>query len=115
MKNSTYHFGFSILNHHHNHLSHIVILVMIWMVNLFSTQTAFAQVTGDYRSIADGNWTVLTNWERWDGSAWVIPTAPQGYPGQNAGTQTVTIQNDNQVVLNISPGNLIEYLVIGSS
>ncbi|HZV69053.1 MAG TPA: autotransporter-associated beta strand repeat-containing protein [Saprospiraceae bacterium] len=115
MKTFTHFSGFSILHFHHSRLRHLVIFMMVLVANFLSVHAAFTQTTGDYRSVADGNWTVLTTWQRWDGSAWLTPTAPQGYPGQNTGTQTVTIQNDNQVALNVSPFNSVEYLVIGSS
>jgi hypothetical protein len=50
-----------------------------------------AQIAGDYSSVATGNWTAHTTWQRYNGTAWVIPTPAQGYPGQYAGTGEVTI------------------------
>jgi hypothetical protein len=74
---------------------------------------ASAQAVGDYRStIAVFNWTVTGNWERWNGSAWVL-NPPQGYPGQNPGTGTVTIRNGATVTINVSPANAIGGLVVG--
>jgi|GEM_PF-6720301 hypothetical protein len=44
----------------------------------------------DYRStVAVFNWTATGNWERWNGTTWVL-NPPEGYPGQNPGTGTVT-------------------------
>ena len=41
-----------------------------------------AQSIGDYRSVADGNWEVAENWQRFDGVDWVptlnTPTASDG-------------------------------------
>jgi hypothetical protein len=74
---------------------------------------ASAQAVGDYRSsIAFFNWTATGNWERWNGSAWVL-NPPQGYPGQNPGTGTVTIRNGAVVTINVSPPNPIGGLVVG--
>ncbi len=75
--------------------------------------SANAQAVGDYRStVAVFNWTVTGNWERWNGSAWILnPT--EGYPGQNAGTGTVTIRDGATVTINVSPANAIGGLVVG--
>jgi hypothetical protein len=56
---------------------------------LLLSTPANAQSVGDYRStIAVFNWNATGNWERWNGSTWVL-NPPEGYPGQNAGTGTV--------------------------
>ncbi|NLI24042.1 MAG: hypothetical protein GX419_04990, partial [Bacteroidales bacterium] len=70
-----------------------------------------AQVAGDYRTIATGtwNWNVVGNWQRYDGSAWV---AAADFPGQNPGAGTVTIQNNTNVILNITPAYPIGALII---
>jgi hypothetical protein len=70
-----------------------------------------AQVAGDYRTNATGtwNWNVVGNWQRYDGSAWV---AAADFPGQNPGAGTVTIQNNTNVILNITPANPIGALTI---
>jgi hypothetical protein len=88
----------------------------IFLLTIAST-ISWAQVVGDYRSnvVATGNWTVLATWERWNGTAWVTPTAAQGYPGQNTGTQTVTIRNGHTISLNVSPARSIGALVVGTA
>lgn len=70
-----------------------------------------AQVAGDYRTNATGtwNWNVVGNWQRYDGSAWV---AAADFPGQNPGAGTVTIQDNTNVILNITPANPIGALTI---
>jgi len=70
---------------------------------------SFSQSVGDYRSNADGNWTTLATWQRWNGSAWVAAT---DYPGQNSGTGNVLIQNGHDITLNVSPANAIGSLTM---
>jgi hypothetical protein len=80
-------------------------------------QTSLAQTIGDYRSVANGNWTTLSNWQYYNGSTWATPsgTSPQGYPGQFTGTGTVTIQNGNIITLNADITNSFTKLVIGNA
>ena len=60
--------------------------------------------TGDYRTAAGTafNWNATGNWERWDGTTWVR-NPPEGYPGQNPGTGTVTIRDGATVTINVPP------------
>lgn len=69
----------------------------------FLPRLVFSQSVGDYRAIADGNWTTLATWEYYSGS-WGAAT---DYPGQNVGTGNVDIQNSYDVTLNVSPANAI--------
>jgi len=84
-------------------------------VFLFFSFSAFSQTAGDFRSITNGNWTSLTSWQYFNGSSWATPsgTNPQGYPGQFAGTGTVTIQNSNNITINTNITNSFTALVIG--
>lgn len=59
----------------------------------------FAQNTGDYRSVSSGNYTVLSTWQRWNGTTWLTPSTAQGFPGQYTGTGQVTIQQGHQVTV----------------
>lgn len=82
----------------------------VWFLLLFvilSMTSLNAQTTGEYRSTGNGNWGTLATWQRWSGSAWVTPTAGQGYPGQNASPALVTIQGGHSVTQNVSPSNTI--------
>ena len=90
-----------------------LLLTVFLVINLFFASTAFGQLVGDYRSVATGNWTTLSSWERWDGSSWSQPSVGQGYPGQNIGTGTVTILNGNTITLTNSITNLFTKLIIG--
>ncbi|MFN3346009.1 MAG: G8 domain-containing protein, partial [Chloroherpetonaceae bacterium] len=85
---------------------------LLMLVIGFSMQ-ANAQAVGDYRStVAVFNWNAAGNWERWNGSAWVLNPI-EGYPGQNSGTGTVTISNGATVTINVTPANPIGGLVVG--
>lgn len=76
--------------------SFLLFVLIIGLSNI-----SLGQSTGDYRSVATGNWTDLSTWEYFDGSVWVTPsgTAPQGYPGQFAGTEAVVIQSGHVVTI----------------
>jgi hypothetical protein len=62
-------------------------------------QIATAQVTGDYRSIATGNWSATTTWQYYNGAAWIAATK---YPGQISGDKTVTIRSPHTVTWNLA-------------
>ena len=85
------------------------------ILNLFFAAMLSAQTIGDYRSSGNGNWTTLSSWQYYNGSAWVTPTgaSPQGYPGQFAGTGTVTIRDTHTITINASTPNNFTSLVIG--
>ncbi|MCM2302712.1 MAG: lamin tail domain-containing protein, partial [Flavobacteriaceae bacterium] len=70
--------------------------LLFFAINFLFIQLAVAQTHGDYRSVASGpsNWTTLTSWEYYNGSIWITPTS---YPGQLAGTNTVTIQMGHNI------------------
>jgi hypothetical protein len=77
------------------------------IILLFILTHAFAlvnaQTTGDYRSVAAGDWSMISIWQRYNGTAWVAATT---YPANGPAApvaNTVTIQNTGTVVLNISP------------
>jgi hypothetical protein len=60
---------------------------------------------GDYRTVASGNWNVLTTWERWNGTAWATPTTGQGYPGQIETLRVVYIQPTHNINGNVTIGD----------
>ena len=68
-------------------LFHKLLLVAgFWLLVISALQGQY--VAGDYRSKANGNWTTLATWERFNGGTWVQPNAGQGYPGPSLVTQT---------------------------
>ena len=77
------------------------LLTVFLVVNLLLSSSVFGQSLGDYRSVATGNWTALSSWQYYNGSAWVTPTgtSPQGYPGQFTGTGAVFIQAGNKITI----------------
>ncbi len=97
---------------HRSFQKRLHLLLLCGILLLTATQTN-AQSIGDYRStVAVFNWTVTGNWERWNGTTWVLnPT--EGYPGLNTGTGTVTIRDGATVTINVTPANAIGGLVVG--
>jgi len=68
-----------------------------------------AQAVGDYISIASGNWTTTTTWQRYNGTAFV---ASPDYPGASTPAGAVTISAGDAVILNVTPINPIGTLTI---
>jgi hypothetical protein len=70
---------------------------LLVVVFLFNT-VVFGQSIGDFRSKAIGpsEWTTITSWETYNGTTWVAATS---YPGQNAGSNTVTIQTGHTITI----------------
>ncbi|HYG52022.1 MAG TPA: T9SS type A sorting domain-containing protein [Flavobacteriales bacterium] len=64
---------------------------------LFSHSFAFCQATGDYRSFATGTWTTASNWERYNGTAWVTATAA---PTSTDGAITIQSGHTMQIAAN---------------
>lgn len=93
---------------------HRIILLGVLMFG-FGISDAFAQAVGDYHSVNSGNWSDLANWERFNGPMWAVPTAVQGYPGQNAGSERVTIQTGHTVTIDVSPSNPVFSLYVEDS
>lgn len=79
------------------------------LITILSGLQIFAQSEGDYRSRSDGNWNATNRWQRYISGSWTNVT---DYPGQNAGTGTVTIMNGDDVTFNVSPAFSIGSLVI---
>ncbi len=68
------------------------------------------QAVGDYQSNAGGNWSTPGTWQQClTAGSWSAATS---YPGQNAGTGTVTIRDNHIITLNVSPANAISAIVI---
>lgn len=62
--------------------------------------TVVAPATGAYRSAQTGTWSTLSTWQRWNGTAWVTPTAGQGVP--NSGSGTIQIREPHVVTMSTS-------------
>lgn len=67
------------------------LVVLLMGIFLLMTITGQAQITGDYQSIATGNWNAAGSWQIYTASGW---TTTAKYPGETAGDEsaTVTIQ-----------------------
>jgi len=98
-----------------------IFIIAIFLI--FGIVGVFAQVAGDFRSKATGNWSDYTKWERYNGTTWVdaiagqIPTATSNVKIStnqaitvdvtDAVATTVTLSNSltQGVTLTISQGN----------
>ncbi|HLN56399.1 MAG TPA: gliding motility-associated C-terminal domain-containing protein [Bacteroidales bacterium] len=81
------------------------------MIVLIYGLSAVGQSAGDYRSTGTGNWNVNGTWEYYNGTSW---GAAARYPGEIAGTGTVTISDGDVVTLNVSPPNSIGALTFAA-
>jgi len=86
------------------------IIFFTLLVYLLNLDISFAQSTNDYRSVASGNWTNVSVWEVYNGTAWVAATT---YPGQVAGTNDVFIEGGNSITISSNIPNSINSLTIG--
>jgi hypothetical protein len=73
-------------------------LIYLPLILCCLSNSSVAQVAGDFRSVASGNWSATTTWESYNGAAWVAATK---YPGQISGHKTVTIQSPYVVTWNL--------------
>ncbi len=89
--------------------------IALLVSNFFFVINADGQdAVGDYRSNATNfNWATVGSWQICSaaGTPGTFVTSTT-YPGQNAGTPTVTIRSSQTATLNLSPANSIGALVI---
>src|SRR5690348_14495010 len=95
----------SSLSFHHDSLlrKNFLVIFLCVVTGVMTLTSSETQTLGDYRSAGTPvNWGALASWQRWNGGAWVTPTAGEGYPGQivTGIAGTVTIQNGHVVTLN---------------
>src|SRR5579872_1607629 len=92
----------------------------LFLLLLFITFSgSFAQVTGDFRSLATGNWSASTTWQRYSsGGVWEISGIGENNPGQVPGVGSasgnVTIQNLTTVTFDMTNAVAIASLSVGS-
>ncbi len=86
-----------------------ILLSSIFFILVF-TPHLIAQSVNDYRSINSGNWTSPLIWEVYNGTIWVPATS---YPGQNAGTNDISIEGGNSITLSSNIPNSFNSLTIG--
>ncbi|HYV90219.1 MAG TPA: T9SS type A sorting domain-containing protein [Chitinophagales bacterium] len=71
--------------------------VIFFYSNLGTSEKAHAAATGDYRSIASGNWNNIATWQIHGGGTWVPASVP---PDNTYGS--ITIQSGNVVTITVS-------------
>lgn len=83
------------------------VLVAFFISLLFVVDT-FGQVSGDYRSVATGNWSNAGTWQTYNGSSWVAAsTAP------NSSNGVITIQAGHTV--SVDANVTVDQVVIAST
>lgn len=91
-------------------LGHTFKVLLILSITVLISQNLSAQSTGDYRSVASGDWTNISVWEVYNGLTW---TAATTYPGQLTGTNDVYIEGGNSVTLTSDVPNTINSVTVG--
>ncbi|GAA4270713.1 hypothetical protein U6A24_00030 [Aquimarina gracilis] len=81
-------------------------VILLYLVPFLS----FSQSINDYRSVGNGNWTNVSIWETYNGTAWVVAA---NYPGQVAGTNNVFIEGGFSVTISSNIPNNFNSLTIG--
>ncbi len=85
------------------------LVLIIGIVLLLIAKNLAGQITNDYRSLNTGNWSTIANWERFNGSVWVVATE---YPGQTAlNAETVTIRNGHTMSIDNSAATCTHLIV----
>jgi len=69
-----------------------------------------AQAIGDYRTAANGNWSTLVTWSRWNGSSWITPTVGQGVPSSASGVITIL----RTFTVTVTSNTTVDQLVVSS-
>ena len=72
----------------------VLILGLFLYFNFSNPKQAYAAVSGDYRSIATGNWGSTSTWETYNGSSWVAAGVTPG-----STNNVITIQTGHTVTI----------------
>jgi hypothetical protein len=75
--------------------------VLLLILTVFLSSTTFAQVAGDFRTQADGNWSAAGTWQKFNGTTWAnAVNADMPIPA----TASVFIQKNHGVTLDVAQG-----------
>jgi hypothetical protein len=74
-------------------MKHLLLIIFAF----FLISNIEAQTSGDYRSIASGNWSALATWERFDGVSWQAALVAPAYTDG-----VITVRNPDVVTINSS-------------
>jgi hypothetical protein len=94
-------------------ISKVFCFVAVFVLLLLIGNEGFGQTNGDYQTRNGGNWDAINTWSIYD-NGWRNAIAADGYPGQNAGTGTVTILNNQSVTIRANVANNIGSLVVAA-
>lgn len=88
------------------------VLLLLFVFSL--PYRGWGQNVGDYRTKVTGawSWSNAANWERCVAAGTWVGATSTDYPGQNPSAGTVTILNNTNVALDVSPANAIGSLAI---
>lgn len=88
-----------------------IVIAVLSCFFIINSQSVRAQSSGDYRSVASGNWNNPAIWQTYNGVSWVPASSA---PGLTADAGTVQIMNNTTVTLNVNVnGFTINELIIG--
>ncbi len=73
-----------------------ILILFIFLSGILISGTSNAQSAGDYRTVANGNWSTPTVWERYNGTAWLPASAPPTFADGVITISNVIHQNINQ-------------------
>jgi hypothetical protein len=87
----------------------------LWSTGVVISTTPFDPAAGDFRTIANGNYSNASTWQTYNGTTWVSASTYPNSAGVTPGTATVTIRSPHTVVLDVSRTNQpIKNLIVQS-
>ncbi len=80
-----------------NSIDFLLTFLLVGIFILLSGGSVMAQNTGDYQSVASGDWNATSTWNIWNGSSWVAATAVPDSAVTTPGSNVVTILSGHNV------------------
>jgi hypothetical protein len=70
---------------------------LLLTVFMFDSKETYAATAGDYRTVQSGNWSAISTWETYDGSAWVAASA-----APTSADQAISVEAGHTVTVTLS-------------